>query len=340
MNHPEPRPSGSGEHADEECCPITSDFANADVLESQTDYAIDTNGLCRDFGNKRALEDFTLKVPNGRVVAVLGPNGAGKTTLLRMLLGLIEPTAGTATILGHPARDLPADIACRIVSMGDGYEPPRWARLKSMMKLQAAASPRFDMNKAAWLLEMQGLDPSDNHSLLSKGQKRWSLATLALASGADLLMFDEPADGLDPSARIRLYEHLRDYATQQNATILVTTHIISDIERVADDVAIINNGRLSLYASLEDIREHVREVELPETRCVPTFHPSVRLLGRRLIGTTLLAWVICDLDDAHHHLESMADGQARVRTCNLESVYLALSEYSPQYVDAKKEQVA
>lgn len=304
------------------------------------EWAIQTDGLGRQFGRRRALDRFTMKVPAGRVVALLGPNGAGKTTLMRLLLGLIEPTEGSARVLGHPVRDLPGDVACRIVGMGEGYEPPRWANLKSMMNLQASASPRFDMGKAAWLLDTHGLDPAQRYTTLSKGQKRWALATLALASGADLLMFDEPADGLDPSARIRLYEHLRDYATQQNATVLVTTHIISDIERVADDVAMINNGRLSLYASLEDIREHVREVELPETRCLPSFDRSVRLLGRKLVGTTLLAWVICDVDDAGERLERMADGQARVRTCNLESVYLALSEYSPQYVDTKKEQVA
>lgn len=307
-------------------------------IEVDGECAIRTQLLCRDFGKHRALDAFTMKVPAGRVVALLGPNGAGKTTLLRLLLGLIEPTLGEAWVLGQPARNLPADVACRVVGMGEGHEPPRWMTLKGMLNLQNAASPRFDMNKAAWLLESQGLRISRRYGTLSKGQKRWSLAALALASGADLLMFDEPADGLDPSARIRLYELLRDYATQHAATVLVTTHIISDIERVADDVALINNGRLSLYASLEDIREHVREVELPETRCLPKFDRDVRLLGRKLVGTTLLAWVICDLEDAAERLERMADGRARVRTCNLESVYLALSEYSPQYVDGKKVQ--
>lgn len=295
--------------------------------------------LTRQFGRKTAIRGLSLGVEAGRILALLGPNGAGKTTLLRLALGLLEPSAGRIQVHGRDARDLDAVTCRRIASVGESDKPPRWARLRQMMNLHAAAYPRFDRGLAEYLLEQHELDANDCFCALSKGQQSWAACALALASNADLLLLDEPADGLDPATRIRLYEHLRQYVTRNDATILVTTHIISDIERAADDIAIIDHGRLVLHAGLEDIRETVREVEIPDTRAVPDFGDSVRLLGRRLVETTLLAWVICDAADEGELLR-LTDSRARIRPCSLETVYLAITEYAPDHIDSHFQEVA
>ncbi len=296
---------------------------------------IKTESLTRDFGRVRAVDGLTLSVPGGRILALLGPNGAGKTTLIRLLLGLIEPTQGRALVLGHDPRSEYSALCGRVVSVTDGHEAPKWTTLRGMIRLQEGASPGFDRAMAEGLLEQQGLPLSKRYGTLSKGQRRWALASLALAGGAQVLLLDEPADGLDPAVRRKLYEHLRAYVNERDATVLVTTHIIGDIERVADDVAVIANGKLVMHASLEDIREHVREIELPDTRSVPQLSDGVRLLGRKLIDTTMLAWVICDCVD-DRELGRMAGGRAMVRTCTLETVYLAICEHSPDYVNGRK----
>jgi ABC-2 type transport system ATP-binding protein len=297
--------------------------------------AVRTEDLTRDFGHVRAIDHLSMKVPAGRIVAMLGPNGAGKTTLIRLLLGLLEPTDGRAWVLGTDPRDQSPVLCGRVASVSEGHEPPKGATLRTLINLQESASPKFDRSRAEWLYEEQGLPPSRCYGALSKGQRRWALASLALTSGAEVLLLDEPADGLDPAARRKLYDLLREYVTRHEATILVTTHIIGDIERVADDIAVITNGRLAMQASLEDIREHIREVEMPETRTLPQFGEGVRVLGRKLVDTTMLAWVICDSTD-DGELRRMADGRAEVRTCTLETVYLAICEHSPDYVNGRK----
>ena len=226
--------------------------------------AVQTEQLQRKFGQQLALDGLSLSIPRGRVVALLGSNGAGKTTLMRLLTGLIQPTEGRATVLDDDARHLSEAVTSRLAAMLDGQEPPRWATLRQLLALQAAASRTFDHHVAARLLEAKQLSPSHRYGSLSKGQKGWALGTLVLASGADLLLLDEPADGLDPASRRTLYDHLRDQVNDRNATALIATHIIADIERIADEVAILDHGKLRLHADLEDLREQVRLVEIPE----------------------------------------------------------------------------
>jgi len=280
--------------------------------------AIQATNLSRHYGRTPALRNMDLDVPAGRILALLGPNGAGKTTFLKLVMGLIEPTTGQVSVLGHPSRSLPPQLAGKVVGMIEGHEPPSWAKLELLAALQAGASPNFDFpflktfcaDRSIW---------TKRYGALSKGQKRWLLAGLTLASRADLLLLDEPADGLDPAARRSFYDHLRDYATDLNATCVVATHIISDIERVADDVAILVRGRIALYGSLEDLREQVREIESPGDT-TPQFGEGVEVLASKGIAGSTLTWVKSPLDDGE--LQRRAGAGATVRNLTLESLYL------------------
>ena len=180
--------------------------------------AIETDELSRDYGRKRALDRVSIRIPPGRVVALLGPNGAGKTTLLALLMGLREPTEGQAYLLGSLSRLLPANICRRIGCVGEGYEPPRSTKLKQMLQLQAAAAHTFDREFAATLLAERQLSLGTRYGGLSKGQKRWALAALAMASRPNVLIMDEPVDGLDPAARRALDDHVRDHVNNTDAT--------------------------------------------------------------------------------------------------------------------------
>jgi ABC-2 type transport system ATP-binding protein len=298
--------------------------------------ALHTQRLTRLYGYTRALDGFTLEVPRGRVVALLGPNGAGKTTLLRLLAGLIEPTEGAAEVLGSPSRNPPAEAARRLAVVIEGVEPPGEASLSQMMALQAGACPTFDRPACELLYMQHTLAPSQAYGALSKGQKRLALAGLALSSGAELLLLDEPADGLDPAVRRTLYDLLRDHATRHESTILVATHVIGDIERVADDVAIISRGRLVLHAALEDLREEVREVELPGAADLPDLGDGIAVLGRRREQDTLLAWVRTTAEAAGQLAERLP-AKAAVRPVDLETLYLAITNHPAAARTAAKE---
>ena len=289
--------------------------------------AIEADELSRDYGRNRALDRVSIRIPPGRVVALLGPNGAGKTTLLALLMGLREPTEGQAHVLGALSRAMPAEACRRIGCVGEGYEPPRSTKLKQMLQLQAAAAHGFDHKFAAELLAERQLSPGARYGSLSKGKKRWSLATLAMASRPDVLIMDEPADGLDPAARRALYDHIRDHVNNTDATALIATHIISDIERVADDVAILHGGKLLLYESLEELREQVREIELPGKTELPASDPPLRILGRHDNGSVRLFWIRSEADD--EQLADQLPAQAVVRPVDLDGLYLALTEHQP-----------
>ena len=287
--------------------------------------AIETNGLGRDFGRTPALDKFSIDIRPGRVVALLGANGAGKTTLLRLLLGLIEPTRGQARVLGAPARDKPADVCGRIAGVGEGHDPPRWARLTMLRRLQADASPRFDRRVFDDLCSRRELPLRKPFGVLSKGQRRWVLSALALASGADLILMDEPADGLDPAARREVYDHVRQYVNEREATVLVATHIIGDIERVTDDVAIIHHGRLLLHDELEDLREQVREIEFARPPESDDWCDGVETIMTKQAHGAFLAWVRCRQTQPDELQQRLAP-QAAVRPATLESLYLAVAE--------------
>jgi ABC-2 type transport system ATP-binding protein len=219
--------------------------------------AIIASGLGRDFGTSRVLRDVNLSVAPGRVCALLGPNGAGKTTLLKLLMGLIEPTYGNAKLLTHSCWPAARDVVSRTGCLLDGFEPPPSTRLRHLLSLSESAGPKFDPPRALQLLESHGLKTSRSWSSLSKGQKRWVLLVLLLCRGCEILLLDEPADGLDPQTRIELYQLIRREANDRNITVLVATHVLSDIERVADDVCILHRNSILLQSDLEELREQL-----------------------------------------------------------------------------------
>ena len=287
-----------------------------------SDPAIRTENLKRSFGPILALKGLSIEVERGRVLALLGPNGAGKSTFHRLLTGLIEPTEGRARVFGTDCRRLTPETARRIACIGEGHEPERWATGQHLFALQEAVSDEFDRDGAKSLCRSHGLRLDRAYGSLSKGQKRWLLAAVVLSSGADLLLLDEPASGLDPTARREMFDRLRDYVNGRAATALVATHIISDVERVADDVAIIEHGWLLLSAPLETLREEVRQVELPEGVEWPETE-GMEVLGRREAAGAELMCVRCP--EGEGSLKGALPASARIRTVTLEELYLAVT---------------
>ena len=282
--------------------------------------AVQAVELGRDFGAVRALDGLSLEVPRGTILTLLGPNGAGKTTFLRILRGLIEPTRGQAFVLGAPSRSAPAEVSARIGYVGDRCEPPDWATLGMLEDLQAGASPEFNRELFAEYRRQLDLAPRHRYGSLSKGQRRWVLTSLALASRPDLVLLDEPADGLD------LYDAVRNHVNEREATAIVTTHVIADVERVADDLAVIDGGRLALHAPLEDLRDAVRQVEVPSGSPLPDLGAHASVLGRSQAAGATVLWVQCSgPDDAA--LRRLLGPGAAVRNASLETLYLAVTRH-------------
>ncbi len=286
-----------------------------------SEYVIKTKGLTRRFDRTLALDGLNLNVESGNIIALLGPNGAGKTTFLRLLMGLLEPSEGTASVLGEDTRDLSHEATARVGYMADTAEPPRWLTVDQLVDLKASVTPKFDHQRIKdWLKVARG----SQYGTLSKGQKKWVRAGITLAAKPDLMLMDEPAEGLDPSARRALYDHLRDFVNEQQATVVVTTHVISDIERVADDVAILRRGKLVLHGLLEDLREEVREVRIPKDQASVVWPESVALLGQETGMHEQLYWV----RGTPNVLDTVPLDHADIKPVSLERLYFLMTEKS------------
>jgi len=275
--------------------------------------------LSRSFGSKHALAGISFELRPGDILALLGPNGAGKTTFLRLALGLLAPTGGDIELLGLSARRLAIQGGGQVGSLGDGMEPPPWATIALLESLQSAASAHFSRAAFRRFCNQHSFLRDQRFGTLSKGQKRSLLAALALAMQPDVILFDEPADGLDPSARRELYDDLRATVTERQSGAIVTTHILSDIERIADHIVILQHGSVIFQCPLEDAREQIRAIEWP-THAGPLPDGFFPLSRQNLEGFELIV-------ARASNSEAFDQLPVRSRPMTLEALYLALTKH-------------
>ena len=228
------------------------------------DAAIELRGIVKSYGKKQVLTRLDLAVPRGSVLGLLGTNGAGKTTLIKCALGLIRPQQGEARLLGEDSWNLSAEAKARI-----GYVPQvvnlyPWMKVRHMIDYTAAFYPNWNHELVAKLTKEWDIPREDRIGPLSVGQLQKVAILLALGHDPDLLILDEPAASLDPLARRQFLQMIIELAEPGKRTVLFSTHITSDLERVADRVAILKSGRIAWHGLLEDLKEQTH-VSLEES---------------------------------------------------------------------------
>lgn len=207
--------------------------------------------LTKRYGYKTALDSINLTIERGRIIGLLGPNGSGKTTLIKLINGLLAPTDGLLLINGAP----PGPETKKVVS----YLPERtyfnsWMKVTDILDFFCDFYVDFDRNRAMEMLHRLNIDEKDRLGSMSKGTKEKVQLIMVMSRDADLYCLDEPIGGVDPAARDYI---LQTIITNYNerASVLISTHLISDIENVLDDVIFIQNGHIRLTASVDEIRE-------------------------------------------------------------------------------------
>jgi ABC-2 type transport system ATP-binding protein len=211
-------------------------------------------------GKNFEIKDLDLHVPSGSIYGFLGPNGSGKTTTIRLILGLLRPLSGRVTVLDLP---MPAQHARVLTRIGYVPEQPHLdatLTVRELIDFQAAFYPRWDHTRAKELVQRFELDGGHLFGRLSKGQKAKLMILLALAQCGDLLVLDEPTDGLDPVVRRDILSALLTYVSERGATIFISSHLVHELERICDWVAVMDDGRLITEAPMEKLKHGTKRL--------------------------------------------------------------------------------
>ena len=219
------------------------------------DAVVRIEGVSRRFGAKLALDDVSLSLPPGTVLGLVGENGAGKTTLIKHVLGLLRAETGSVRVFGlDPVRD-PVGVLKRLGYLSEENDLPGWMRVHELLRYVAAFYPTWDAGYAERLRKEFDLDPAAKIKNLSKGQKARAGLVAALAYRPDLLVLDEPSSGLDPVVRRDILGAIIRTIADEGRTVLFSSHLLSEVERVSDRVAMIKSGRVLFCDSVDAIRE-------------------------------------------------------------------------------------
>jgi ABC-2 type transport system ATP-binding protein len=285
---------------------------------------IEMRGLAKRYGGKMAVNWLTLNVPRGSIFALLGDNGAGKTTTIRMLTGLLRPDGGQASVLGLDCWRDAARLRQRV-----GYVPERprfydWMSVSEVGWFSAGFHAAGYRGRYAELLHRFRLDPKAKLRTLSKGQYAKVALSLALASDPEVLILDEPTSGLDLLVRREFLASLVQLAGE-GRTVVISSHQIAEVERIASHVAFIANGNLLLSSTLDDLRRRVVRLRLRFEEAPPDADRLGTVLHRNGVGKQWQAVVLDPLPEAVaalRHAAGVRDFEEA--TLDLEEVYCAL----------------
>jgi ABC-2 type transport system ATP-binding protein len=225
---------------------------------SSSEAVVAINGLSRRFGSKAALNDVSLYVPRGGVFGLVGANGAGKTTLIKHILGLLRSETGSVRVFDiDPVID-PVGVLGRIGYLSEQPDLPGWMRVDELLRYTQAFYPKWDMAYAERLREQFGLDSSARLKTLSKGQQAKAGLLAAQAHRPDLLLLDEPSSGLDPIVRRDILEAVIHTVADEGRTVFFSSHLLEEIERVSDHIAMLHEGKLVMCGALDEIKAQHR----------------------------------------------------------------------------------
>ena len=262
------------------------------TLNPDNPAVVSVSGLSRRFRTKLALDQVSVEIGRGQVFGLVGANGAGKTTLLRHLLGLLKPAEGSVRVFGLDPVSEPAAVLGRIGFLSEDRDLPPWMRVRELIRYSRAFYPKWDPAYAEHLREQFQLDPGALIKDLSRGELAKAGLLVALAHRPELLVLDEPSSGLDPVVRREMLEAIVRAVAEEGRTVLFSSHLLDEIERVSDQIAMMAAGRVVLHGALADVLESHHRLTL-RFETPPAKPPT--LAGALSVDGSGREWtVLCD----------------------------------------------
>ena len=289
-------------------------------------HAIEAAQLTKTFpGGLTAVKQCDLRVRSGSVFGLIGPNGAGKTTLLRLLVGLLQPESGSARVLGHDLWEAPRSVRSRVAYISQSHQLPSWMTLEELCLYASRLYEQWDSALSHSLAERWRVPLRQRVGYLSVGEQRKAALILAFAARPEVLILDEPAAGLDPIARRGLVDQIIDLISSgDGCTVLLSTHLLDDLERVVDSVGIMDAGRLLLASRLDDLLNSIKRVQVVfDDSTVPPGFTVPGALWSEATGSVLTALVSFANEAQLDSIRHWPSARVQVFPMRLEEILLA-----------------
>jgi len=289
--------------------------------------AIETRDLVKRYGRAEALRGLSLRVPRGSLCGLVGRNGAGKTTTLKLLMGMTRPTSGEGRVLGHPISEPEESVRIR-QRTGFVSDDKRFAwssTVGDLIRFTRALYPGWRLDLEQRYLAAFGLAPEASAGRLSKGMRCRLALLLAIARGAELLLLDEPTEGLDPATIEETLQALVSLAAQGATTILFSSHQLAHVEQIADRICVIDEGRVLVNDSLDDLKAAYRRVYL----VFEGEAPKDAFAGARQEGRTLSLLVNGSTDEVVARARALQVRTVDVRPVTLKEILFETSKGAP-----------
>jgi ABC-2 type transport system ATP-binding protein len=286
------------------------------------DDAIRTYRLTKYYGGRKVVDTLELRVPRGTVYGLLGRNGAGKSTTLKMLAGLVQPDHGRVELLGTDVAALPPAIRARIAYLPEGHPLYTWMTIREAVAFTVSFYPSADRGRVDQILDHFGLSPKAKIGRLSKGQRAQVSLALALAPDPELLILDDPTLGLDTNVRRDFLESMIQIIQRRGRTILFSSHVLGDVERVADRVGVMVDGVLRVDCPAEHFKRSVRKLVVEFGREPPPLSACPGLVSDWRVGTRRELVFVGYGPEQRVAVEALAPTRVEMTELNLEDAFI------------------
>lgn len=285
-------------------------------------YVIETHRLTKFYGAKPAVSGLDLKIPEGCIYGFLGRNGAGKSTAIKMLMSMVQPDYGEIKLWGTDVRAISNEQKSRIAYIGEGHPLYEWMTIGQAADFVCPFYPRWNEDLFSQLIDYFDLKRKQTIKRLSRGQRAQVSLALGIAPDPELLVLDDPTLGLDTVVRRDFLESMIEVIQRRGRTILISSHILSDVERIADRIGIMVDGVLRVDCPIDHFREAVRKVNLQFVGPQVELPAIPGLVSQRYVGTTL-ELVIANYSEEHRELlESLNPAAIQVIELGLEDAFI------------------